>query len=134
MRDVVRAYGNHPESKSLGPDSEPCRNETVGLLARRHVVPSWIQHIGKEANRLEDVERGDVQEWDEVLERFEPRGKGEWQVEVLPTLEALGAERVAAASGLSPRQVYRILKSGRQPPPRNLRILTRVAIAYLATK
>ena len=91
-------------------------------------------NIGKEANRLEDVERGDVQEWDEVLERFEPRGKGEWEVEVLPTLKALGAARVAAASGLSPRQVYRILRLRRQPPPRNLRILTRVALAYLATK
>ena len=33
--------------------------------------PSWGQHIGKEANRLEDVERGDVAYWDEELERFE---------------------------------------------------------------
>jgi hypothetical protein len=74
------------------------------------VVPSWVEHIGKEASRLEDAERGDVQEWDELLERFEPRGKGEREVEVLPTLKALGAERVAATSGLSPRQVYRILK------------------------
>jgi hypothetical protein len=93
------------------------------------VHPSWIQHIGKEANRLEDVERGDVQEWDEVLERFEPRGKGEWEVEVLPMLRALGAQRVAEASGLSPRQVYRVLHSGRRPPPGSERLLRRVALA-----
>jgi len=133
MREVVREYGDHPESKSLGPDGRPCDRETVGLLGRRHVFPSWIEHIGKEANRLEDVERRDVQEWDEVLERFEPRGKGEWELEVLPTLKALGAERVAAASGLSPRQVYRILRSGRRPPPTSLRTLTRVALASTAT-
>lgn len=132
MRDVVAEYGEHPETKSLGRDDQTCTSDTVGLLSRRHVRPSWIQHIGKEANRLEDVERGDVPEWDEVLERYGPRGQGEWEIEVLPTLRALGAERVAAAAGLSPRQVYRILKSGRQPPPKNSRILTRVALAYLA--
>jgi hypothetical protein len=133
MRDVLRAYGEHPESKSLGPDGKPCREDTAGLLARRHVVPSRIQHIGKEANRLEDTKRGDVQEWDEVLERFEQRGRGEWEVEVLRTLRALGVERVAGASGLSAHQVHRILKSGRRPPPRNLRILTRVALAQRAS-
>ena len=97
------------------------------------MVPSWVQHIGKEANRLEDVERGDVPAWDEVLELFEPRGKGEWEIEVLPALKALGAGRVAVAAGLSQRQVYRILRSGRRPPARNFRTLTRVALAYLVT-
>ncbi len=109
MRVCGGGIREHPETKSLGRDDQTCTSETVGLLSRRHVRPSWIQHIGKEANRLEDVERGDVQEWDEVLERFEPRGKGEWEVEVLPTLKAL-SYAVAAASGLSPRQVYRILR------------------------
>ena len=134
MRDVVEAYWEHPEAKSVGPAGRPSTGGTIGLLMRRHVRPSWIQHIGKEANRLEDVERGDVQDWDEVLERLERKGQGEWEVEVLPRLRALGGERVVAASGLSPRQVYRILKSGRRPPPRNLRTLTRVAIAYRAVR
>lgn len=133
MLDIEAEYQRHPEAKSLGSDAQPCGADTIGVLQRRHVSPSWVQHIGKEANRYEDVERGNVPDWDEVLERFEPRGQGEWEVEILPTLKALGAERVAAASGLSPRQVYRILMSGRRPPPRNLRTLTRVALAYLAT-
>jgi len=134
MRDVVRAYGRHPESKSHGPAGEPCREDTVGLLRRRYVVPSWIQHIGKEANRLDDAERLDVQEWDKVLERFEQCGSGEWETEILPTLKELGAEQVAAATGMSPRQVYRIVKSARRPPPRNLRRLTSVALAYQALR
>lgn len=71
MRDVVTDYAEHPEVKSLGPDGYLCAKNTVGLLRRRHVRPSCVQHLGKEANRLEDVERGDVQEWDEVLERFD---------------------------------------------------------------
>jgi hypothetical protein len=134
MRDVVEEYRAHPEAKSLGPHGLPCSSSTAGLLARRHVFPSWVQHIGKEAKRLEDVERGDVSDWDEVLERFDPRGKGEWEAEALPTLKTIGAERVAAASGMRRRQVERILRSGRRPPPRSLRTLTRVALAYLATR
>ena len=99
----------------------------ASCLRLRPVRPLW-------RSPLEDAERGDVQEWDEALERLERKGQGEWEVEVLPMLQALGAERVAAASGLSPRQVYRILKSGRRPPPRNLRTLTRIALAYLALR
>jgi hypothetical protein len=64
-----------------------------------------------DANRLEDVERDDVQDWDEVLERFERPGQGESEVEVLPTLRLVEDERVAVAAGLSVRQVQRILKS-----------------------
>ena len=51
-------------------NGRPCTGDTIGLLRRRHVCPSWIEHIGKEANRLEEVERGDVQDWVEVLERL----------------------------------------------------------------
>jgi hypothetical protein len=96
-RDVVEEYRAHPEAKNLGPGGLPCSSSTAGLLARRHVCPSWVQHIGKKANRLEDVEWGDVSDWEEVLERFESRGKGEWEVEALPTLKPMGTERVAAA-------------------------------------
>ena len=119
MRDVVIDYTEHPETKSLGTDGQPCAEKTTGLLRRRHVRPSWVQHIGKEANRFEDVEGRDVPEWDEVLERSEPRGQGEWELEVLPVLSRLRAKRVAQAAGMSVRQVIRILKSGRRPPPRN---------------
>jgi hypothetical protein len=133
-RDVVEEYRAHPEAKNLGPGGLPCSSSTAGLLARRHVFPSWVQHIRKEAHRLEDVERGDVSDWGEVLERFEPRSNGRWEIQSLLTLKTMGAERVAAASGMSRPQVERMLASGQQPPPRNLRTLTRVALAYLATQ
>jgi hypothetical protein len=131
--DVVLGTHGDPILESLcracgeGSGCKSCRP----ALPLRHVFPSWVQHIRKEANRLEDVERGDVSDWDEVLERFERRGKGEWEVEVLPALIGLGAERVAAVSGVSARQVYRILKSGRRPPPRTERVLIKVVLPHL---
>ncbi len=83
---------------------------------------------------MEDVERANVPEWDEVQERFEAKGAGEWEVEILPVLRRLGAEQIAQAAGMSVKQVRRILGWGRQPPPRSARLLTRVALAELALK
>jgi hypothetical protein len=48
---VLRAYLRHPESKSLGPDGQPCRPETRGLLKRTTVVEDQRHYIGKEADR-----------------------------------------------------------------------------------
>lgn len=64
--DVIARYRTHPESKSLGPDGSPCGQRTVGLLRRRPVVLGELVHIGKETNRLEEVEQGLVHDWNEV--------------------------------------------------------------------
>jgi hypothetical protein len=64
--DVIARYHTHPEAKSLGPNGEPCNRRTVGLLQRRPVRMGELVHIGKETNRLEEVEQGLVHDWDEV--------------------------------------------------------------------
>lgn len=50
-RDVLGEYRTHPESKSLGPDGQPCNRATAGLLRRRPVKAAAIHHIGKESNK-----------------------------------------------------------------------------------
>jgi len=73
-RDVVGEYRVHPEAKSCGPDGAVCHRATIGLLARRHVVAGVLPElIGKEANKLEDVEAGLVHAEAEVLNIYEPR-------------------------------------------------------------
>ncbi len=64
--DVIARYDTHAEAKSLGPDGKPCGRCTIGLLQRRPVGFSELVHIGKETNRLEEVEQGLVHDWDEV--------------------------------------------------------------------
>lgn len=55
--DVIARYSTHPETKSLGTGGDICGQRTVGLLQRWPVVlGDWV-HIGKETNRLEEVER-----------------------------------------------------------------------------
>lgn len=56
--EVIARYRMHPEAKSLGPVGRPCGKRTVGLLQRRPVTLGELVHIGKETNRLEEVEQG----------------------------------------------------------------------------
>jgi hypothetical protein len=44
-------YQEHPEAKSLAPDGEPCRADTIGLLKRTHVIAGEFRYVGKETDR-----------------------------------------------------------------------------------
>ena len=48
---LVIDYQEHPEAKSLGPDGNPCKADTRGLLKRAHVVAGEIRYVGKETDR-----------------------------------------------------------------------------------
>src|SRR5437660_5582291 len=56
--EILRECEFHPESKCADADGKPCGKQTIGLLQRRHVRVEQIKYIGKESNRLEDVESG----------------------------------------------------------------------------
>jgi hypothetical protein len=58
--EVIREYEFHPESKCAGADGSACDKQTIGLLQRRHIYIDLIKYIGKESNRLEDVDAGQV--------------------------------------------------------------------------
>ena len=56
--DVLNEYEFHPEAKCADASGAPCDKQSVGLLQRRHVTIEWPPHfIGKESNKLEEVER-----------------------------------------------------------------------------
>jgi hypothetical protein len=44
-------YQEHPEAKSLGPDGEPCKADSRGVLQRAHVIAGDIRYVGKETDR-----------------------------------------------------------------------------------
>jgi hypothetical protein len=96
---VIGRYRTHPEAKSLGPDRMPCGRRTIGVLRRRRVVLGGLVHIGKEMNRIEDVEQGLVHDWAEVQLMFrESRGHhhastalGEMETRVQRKCDSCGA-------------------------------------------
>ena len=51
FEELLHRYFYHPESKSLGPDGEPCQRKTRGRLLRPHVIGGKHHRIGKEVDR-----------------------------------------------------------------------------------
>jgi len=70
-RTVLFQYANHPEAKSAMLDGKPCAKSYAGVLSRRIVRPSAIKHIGKESNRIDDVENGSIRHADEVYTSYD---------------------------------------------------------------
>jgi hypothetical protein len=49
---MIKEYIRHPEVKSLGPDRNPCTEETRGLLQRAHVTAGRVRYIDKETSSM----------------------------------------------------------------------------------
>lgn len=113
--DVLAEYRVHSEPKSLAPDGTPCGRNTVGLLRRRPVTATHITYIGKESNRLEDVEAGVVHDPDEVLTEYPDPRRDLLRTLILPVLRDRSNREIAEAIQLHPNTVKRI-RSGRSVP------------------
>lgn len=127
--DVVRDYRLHPEAKSGDGRGGLGRRGSVGVLPRLTVRAVGLPaHVGKESNRLEDVQGGLITDPDDVyVEYRDPRR--EWEV-LLPRLRQLRAERgwryLAGAAGLSERELRNVLNAGSMPRREPRRRLIRV--------
>ncbi len=51
FENLFHRYMQHPEAKSLGPDGEPGKADTRGLLGRSHIIAGKHRRIGKESDR-----------------------------------------------------------------------------------
>jgi hypothetical protein len=125
--DVLREYRVHPEPKSAAPDGTPCGPNTVGLLVRRPIYAFGVLHIGKEANRLEEVEAGLVHEWAAVQQTYSDPRDDLW-LEATSILQGIPLARLAVETGVSERHL-RALRNGRKrPSPRIKAALTWLAL------
>jgi hypothetical protein len=109
--DVLREYEYHPEAKCAGADGKPCGKQTVGLLYRRHVAIGGFDYIGKESNRLEQVEEGGVPAESDVYTTYDDPGRDEWEIKWLPLLRSLPVPMVLAR-GVSRATIYAV-RAGR---------------------
>jgi hypothetical protein len=126
--EVAHEYLEHAESKSADGGDVPCGPATRGLLQRRHVRPGIITYIGKEANRIEEVEAGLVHDIEEVRTTYGVRDT--WARDVVPALKAVTAERLAKAARCSVRTVKNWRNGHTEPSPKDRRRLER-ALAQL---
>ena len=123
--DVLREYEYHPEPKCADASGAPCRKQTVGLLGRRHVAIDGFVFIGKESNKLEDVEEAAFPAKATFTRYSMIRGRDEWKTKVLPVLKPCrcGIDRaeplIEARITDDPR--------GRTPSPCNRALLVHIA-------
>ena len=129
IRDVVTEYRFHPEFKSEGGNAQPCAKRTAGLLRRRHVeLTGTPTLIGKESNRLKDVQAGLIATWGEVGNEY--HDPHEWESAVLPVLREIPLGQLSERAGLHPSTLKRVRAGKSRPRGRNAASLAGTAVQY----
>jgi hypothetical protein len=117
--DVLSEYENHPESKCADSEGKICAKRTIGLLLRRHVSIDLIKYIGKESNRLEDVEFGLIHSDQNVYTEYVDPKRDEWETKVRPLLGTIPLSVQQNETGLSRRTLIDARTGRRRPHPNN---------------
>jgi hypothetical protein len=124
--DVLIEYEYHPESKCADADGNVCGKQTVGLLQRRNVQVDRVVYIGKESNRLEEVEAGMIHDTDSAYTEYPDPRRDEWQTKILPALKQIPLQKAVELSGVSRRAVIDLRAGRSRPYPRNEQVLKRI--------
>jgi hypothetical protein len=129
--DVYDEYKIHVEAKSAGPDGNPCGPHTRGLLSRRRVYAAYVKLIGKEANKIEEVEHEQIHDWEEVQEEYFDPKEDPWFSFVVPILKLIKRDELAKIAGIGPRSIQGLRNDKDWKPSKETRIaLTRAAADY----
>jgi hypothetical protein len=115
--DVYDEYKTHPESKSAGPDGKPCGPHTRGPLYRRDVHAAYVRLVGKESNKLDEVEHETVPDWEDVREEYLDPKLDTWTTLIVPVLKLMPREDLARIVRISPRAIQ-ALRNGHGRPSR----------------
>lgn len=108
---LVIQYQKHPEAKSLAPDGNASRAETMGLLRRAHVVAEEIRYVGKETDRKwEEGEEISLLEFSAT--EYGRKGKVVASEEVKLAIQRIGINKCARESGFDRRNFIRKLVRG----------------------
>lgn len=121
--DVIREYEFHPESKCADQVGGVCTKQSFGLLQRRHVRIDLIKYIGKESNRLEDVESGLIHSEQNIYTEYHDPQRDEWQTRIVPQLRKIKLAILEKESGFSRRMLIKARLGQVRPHPRNQQLL-----------
>jgi hypothetical protein len=134
--DVLSEHAYHPESKCADADGEPCGKGTVGLLQRRHIQLGRIVYIGKESNRLEDVEAGMIDDEDSVYTEYPDPRRDEWTTKFQPAIAAQIelAELIQLFPEMSRRALINIRAGRARPHRKNMELLMQRLSDWLKRK
>lgn len=131
-RDVLVDFLHHPEAKSAGLEGRPCDRPTVGQLGRRVVrsIRELTTHVGKESNRLEEVESGIEHNPEELWTEFADPGRDPWRTLLLPVLKQMPAKRLVNETGLAMSTVKATRNGHTKPHGRNQQALVHAVAVF----
>jgi hypothetical protein len=121
--ELLQEYEFHPESKCADSNGLPCSKQTIGLLQRRHVRMRGITPIGKESNRLEEVQAGLIHSADGVYTEYIDPRREEWQ----RAAKVLSLKQWEKESGRARRIVIDARRGRRRPHAKHRALLVRIA-------
>ncbi len=121
--EVLREYEYHPGAKSADAKGKPSGKQTFGLLRRRHVRVERIIYIGKESNRLEEIEAGIIHSPESVYTEYPDPRREEWQSKILPVLKKIPIAALMKFSGRSRSMLERAMAGRSRPRKRNQQLL-----------
>ena len=117
--DVLHEYAFHPGSKSADIDGKASGKQTLGLLRRRHIRVGQIIYIGKESNKLEEMEAGTIHSAQSVYTEYPDPRRDEWQMKVLPLLNKFPVRALMRLTNKSESMLRRTLAGRSRPRARN---------------
>jgi hypothetical protein len=124
--EVLREYEFHLGAKSADAKGKPTGKQTFGLLRRRHIRVERILYIGKESNRLEEIEAGVIHSPESVYTEYPDPRREEWQTKILPILQRIPVSILTRFSGRSRSMLVRTLAGRSRPRPQNRKLLASI--------
>jgi len=117
--DVLSEYEFHPGSKSADAHGKPSGKQTIGLLRRRNIRVGQIIYIGRESNKLEEMESGLIHYAQSVYTEYPDSRRDEWETKILPMLRKLSVPVLVRLTNKSPSMLKRTLAGRSRPRGRN---------------
>lgn len=121
---VLSRYARHLEAKSL--DSSGRLGRGSGLLVRRPVREGSRAYVGKESNRIEEVEMGLLHQLSDEMQEY-GKARDSWHSWVVPVFRAMTLRELVEGTGLDRRSIQRIRNGHSHPHHRNEVTLTWLA-------
>ena len=91
-------------------------------------------YIGKESNRLQEVEEAGVPSEIDVYTKFNDAQRDEWGTKILPFLRREPVQVIISATGISRRTVQRIRNEQTKPTAEHRRLLEAFAKRRVSEK
>jgi hypothetical protein len=95
----------------------------------RHVAIDGFVYIGKESNKIEQVEEGGVPVESDVYTVYLDARRDEWERRWLPILKRVPISAIMKATGMSRRSIQRIRSGDAMPREKHKRLLARFCAA-----